>query len=86
MLVFIAADANDAEAWDRAIREYLAWKSIQDEAEPLNLDAQQRKQVKGNLDTTNNTVQTRMEEAYSGSSFRFNRSRPDPQGSSASHL
>jgi hypothetical protein len=65
MLVFIAADANDAEAWDRAIREYLAWKSIQDEAEPLNLDAQQRKQVKGNLDITNNTVQTRMEEAYS---------------------
>jgi hypothetical protein len=42
----------------------LAWKSIQDDAEPLNLDAQQRKQVEGNLKITNNTVQTRMEETY----------------------
>lgn len=77
-LVFIAADANDAEAWDRAIRDYLAWKSIQDDAEPLNLDAQQRKQVQSNLDTTNNTVQLRMQETYS---WLIVPTQPEPTGS-----
>jgi predicted AAA+ superfamily ATPase len=76
-LVFIAADANDAEAWERAIRDYLAWKSIQDEAEPLNLDAQQRKQVQGNLDTSNKTVQARMQETYS---WLIVPVQPDPTG------
>ena len=76
-LVFIAADATDAEGWERAIRDYLAWKSIQDEAEPLNLDAQQRKQVKGNLETADKTVQTRMQETYS---WLIVPVQPDPTG------
>jgi len=65
MLVFIAADANDAEAWVHALREYLAWKSISDEEEQLNLDAQQRKQVKSNLQRTDETVKVRLQETYS---------------------
>ena len=35
MLVFIARDAPNAEAWEQSLREYLAWKSIDNEAEPL---------------------------------------------------
>lgn len=65
MLMFIAADTNDAEAWEKAIREYLAWKSIQDEAEPLNLDAQQRKQVDTNCKRTEETLLMRLQETYS---------------------
>lgn len=65
MLVFIAPDITAAEGWDKALREYLAWKSIEDETEQLNLDAQQSKQVKNNLETANNTVETRLQETYS---------------------
>ncbi len=65
MLVFIAPDANDAEAWEKAQREYLAWKSIKDEAEPLNLDAQQRKQVEANCKRTEETLLLRLQETYS---------------------
>jgi uncharacterized protein len=65
MLVFIAPDGNDATAWETALREYLAWKSIDDESEQLNLDAQQRKQVAAALKRTEETVQSRLQETYS---------------------
>jgi predicted AAA+ superfamily ATPase len=65
MLAFIVADGNDAEAWEKALREYLAWRSIRDEAEQLNLDAQQRKQVEANCKRTEETVLVRLQETYS---------------------
>jgi predicted AAA+ superfamily ATPase len=77
MLVFIVADANDAEAWEKALREYLAWKSISDEEEQLNLDSQQRKQVKSNLDRTDETVRVRLQETYS---WLLVPVQPDPTG------
>ena len=77
MLVFIAADANDAEAWEKALREYLAWESISDEEEQLNLDAQQRKQVKSNLTRTDETVRLRLQETYS---WLIVPVQPDPTG------
>jgi hypothetical protein len=77
MLVFIAPDANDAEAWDKALREYLAWKSIRDEAEPLNLDAQQRKQVNANCKRTEETLLVRLQETYS---WLIVPVQPDPTG------
>jgi len=64
MLVFIAADAANAAAWEQALREYLAWKSIDDEAEPLNLDAQQRRQVAAALKRAEETVLVRLQETY----------------------
>jgi len=64
MLVFIAPDATNAEAWEKALREYLAWKSIDEEAEPLNLDAQQRKQVAQSLKAAEQTVEARLQETY----------------------
>ncbi len=65
MLVFIAPDATNAQAWEQSLREYLAWKSINDEAEPLNLDAQQRKQVAAALKRTEETLLVRLQETYS---------------------
>jgi len=77
MLVFIAADATNAEAWESALREYLAWKSIQDEAEPLNLDAQQRKQVTAAVGRTEETLLVRLQETYS---WLIVPAQPDPTG------
>ena len=64
MLVFLAAGAGEADALELSIREYLAWDSINDEEEQLNLDAQQRKQVAANLRRTDETVSSRLMEAY----------------------
>lgn len=77
MIVFIAPDAGNAEAWATSLREYLAWKSIHEEAEPLNLDAQQRKQVASNLKRTEETVQVRLLETYS---WLIVPVQPDPTG------
>lgn len=77
MLVFIAPDRDAASAFESAIREFLAWQSIKDEEELLNLDAQQRKQVKANLERTNETVDVRLLETYSWLIVPI---QPDPTG------
>jgi hypothetical protein len=63
--VFIAPDANEALALEKAVRDRLAWDSIQDQADELNLDAQQVKQVKSNLKRADETVAARLQETYS---------------------
>jgi predicted AAA+ superfamily ATPase len=78
MLVFIAPDMNNAEAWETALRDYLAWKSIDEEAEPLNLDAQQRRQVATALKRTEETVLLRLQETYS---WLIVPTQPEPTGS-----
>jgi len=65
MLVFVAPDAVLLENWKNALREYLAWRSIEEDAEQLNLDIQQRKQVEANLKRTDDTANSQLQEAYS---------------------
>ncbi len=77
MLVFIAADVENATAWEKALQEYLAWKSIKVEADPLNLDAQQRKQVDANCKRTEETLLVRLQETYS---WLIVPVQPDPTG------
>lgn len=77
MLVFIAADEGNAQAWNQSLREYLAWKSIDDEAEPLNLDAQQRKQVATSLKRAEETLLARLQETYS---WLIVPAQPEPTG------
>ncbi|GAB1420700.1 Swt1 family HEPN domain-containing protein [Anaerolineales bacterium] len=77
MLVFIAADETQAAAWHSSLREYLAWKSIHDEVEPLNLDAQQRKQVLSALRRTEETLLVRLQETYS---WLIVPGQPEPTG------
>ena len=65
MLVFIAADEGDGEALASAVRDFLAWQSIHDERDELNLDAQQRRQVANSLQKAGETVDLRVRTAYS---------------------
>ncbi|MDF1515308.1 MAG: DUF499 domain-containing protein, partial [Anaerolineae bacterium] len=65
MLVFIAPDDNDLVALRMAVRDYLAWQSIQEEQEILNLDAQQRRQVNSSLNKADETVNLRLLGSYS---------------------
>jgi len=77
MLIFIAPDQGDMEALKEAVREHLAWLSIRDDEEPLNLDAQQRKQVQAQLARTQETVEHRLREAYSWLLMPY---QPEPIG------
>jgi predicted AAA+ superfamily ATPase len=77
MLVFIAADQTGAEALRDAAREYMAWRSIEAEKEQLNLDAQQRRQVRDSLAKADETVKLRLSEAYSWLVVPV---QPDPLG------
>lgn len=64
MLLFIAPDAGDMEALVTAVRDYLAWQSIQIEEEPLNLDKQQSRQMKNSLEKADETVNSHLQETY----------------------
>jgi predicted AAA+ superfamily ATPase len=77
MLVFIAPDEGDAQSLRLAVREYLAWKSIDDEKEELNLDAQQRRQVTNSCRKGDETVDLRLKEAYN---WLLVPSQPEPLG------
>lgn len=77
MLVFVAPDHNDMEALKQAVREFLAWQSINDEREPLNLDAQQSRQVQQSLEKANETADLRVRGAYS---WLLTPVQPEPLG------
>jgi predicted AAA+ superfamily ATPase len=63
-LVFLAADKTRLQDLDEAIRRYLAWSSIVDEAETLNLDPHQRKQALSQKESAYNSVAARLPETY----------------------
>lgn len=77
MLVFVAADETDAAALVAAVRESLAWQSIQAEREELNLDAQQTRQVNTSCEKANETVNLRLRSAYN---WLLVPVQPDPLG------
>lgn len=77
MLVFITPDENDMNALDQAARKYLAWKSINEEKEKLNLDGQQMRQVAESLTKASETVDLRLRGTYS---WLLTPSQPDPLG------
>jgi predicted AAA+ superfamily ATPase len=64
MLLFIAPDQSGMDALVEAVREVMAWKSIGDDEEELNLDAQQRRQVRESLARADETARLRLQEAY----------------------
>lgn len=63
-LVFVAADRKRLEELKDSVRKFLAWKSIDDQKDELNLDAFQRKQVKKMLDDEEKSVKAKVTEAY----------------------
>jgi hypothetical protein len=64
MLVFLAADKARFVDLDNAVRSYLAWKSIEEDKEPLNLDRFQTDQVKQRLTSSDKAVKGRIPETY----------------------
>lgn len=64
MLAFIAPDMEAISALKQEVRRYIAWKSIKDDSEDLNLDAAQNRETENNLKRSNDTVELRIQEAY----------------------
>jgi predicted AAA+ superfamily ATPase len=64
MLAFIAPDQDLMTSLKQATRLYLAWKSIKDDSEDLNLDAAQNRETDNNLRRSNETVDARIKETY----------------------
>lgn len=64
MLAFIAPDQDLMASLKQAVRLYIAWKSIKDDSEDLNLDAAQNRETQNNLHRANETVDVRIKEAY----------------------
>ena len=63
-LVFLAADKVRLQDLDEAVRRYLAWESIVDEKDELNLDPQQAKQAETQRQAAESTLVARLPETY----------------------
>lgn len=63
-LVFLAADQTRLQDLDEAVRRYLAWESIVNEKDALNLDPQQVKQAETQLRSADGAVKARIPESY----------------------
>jgi predicted AAA+ superfamily ATPase len=63
-LVMLAADVNRLRELQSAVRQFLAWDSIWDDRETLNLDPFQTKQAETKLRTSNETVDARIPETF----------------------
>jgi predicted AAA+ superfamily ATPase len=64
MLVFLAADRGRLQELRQAVRQHLAWSSIEAEQETLNLDNFQRRQAETKRDQFNTAVGQRIGETY----------------------
>jgi predicted AAA+ superfamily ATPase len=64
MLVFLAPDLELAPGLDLDLRQYLAWSSVVEDADSLNLDGYQRRQAAQNKERTDESVDIRIKEAY----------------------
>ncbi len=63
-LVFLAADRTRLAELQQAVRQYLAWQSIANESETLNLDAYQGKQARTKSAQGDDTVKQRIPETF----------------------
>jgi len=63
-IVFLAADQKRLPELEQAVRQYLAWKSIDAERVQLNLDAFQSNQAHTKCEQANDTIKQRIPETY----------------------
>jgi predicted AAA+ superfamily ATPase len=63
-LVFLAADKTRFQDLDEAVRRYLAWKSILEDKETLNLDPHQVRQAETQKQAADGAVAARLPETY----------------------
>jgi len=64
MLVFAAFDEERLQGLIDATRQFLAWKSIDQDKKALNLDEDQRKQAENGMEKANRTVNVMLNEGY----------------------
>ena len=64
MLAFIAPDMEEMASLKQEVRRFIAWRSIKEDSEDLNLDAAQNRETENNLKRSNDTVDLRIKEAY----------------------
>ena len=63
-LVFLAIDKTRLQDLDEAVRKFLAWESILDEKDKLDLSPHQVKQAQTQLGAADSVVTARLPEAY----------------------
>ena len=63
-LIMLAADSTRLRELQSAVRQFLAWNSIWDDCETLNLDPFQTKQAETKLRTSDETVDARIPETF----------------------
>ncbi len=63
-LIFLAADNTRYKDLEQAVKQFLAWKSIEDEKLILNLDPFQANQAKTKREQADETVKSRIPETY----------------------
>ncbi len=63
-LVFLAADRVRLQDLDEALRKYLAWKSVLEEKDVLNLDPHQTRQAEMQKKSADTSVTARLPETY----------------------
>ncbi len=64
MLIFLAADIDRLPELEQAVRLWLAWKSIEEEKEQLNLDPVTERQVKKQVQSNEDTITERIRETF----------------------
>lgn len=64
MLAFVAPDKGTKPALEDSVRRYLAWVSIKNDSEILNLDASQNREAQEMLKRSSETVDIRINETY----------------------
>ncbi len=64
MLAFVAPEQDSMNSLKQTVRRYLAWQSIKEDSEDLNLDAAQNRETENNLIRFNRTVDDQIKEAY----------------------
>lgn len=64
MLVFLAPDQGALPALEQEVRRYLAWTSIKNDSQDLNLDAAQNRETENSLKRSNETVDLRLNETW----------------------
>ena len=64
MLVFLAPDQTSMSALEQETRRYLAWQSIKNDSQDLNLDAAQNRETENSLKRSDETVDLRLNETW----------------------
>jgi uncharacterized protein len=64
MLIFLGADSERLEELKQAVRYWMAWTSIKQEEDQLELSTTQRRQVETNIKKYDETILARLSETY----------------------